>query len=76
LIGESSWPQRAAGALRTKLHQASSRVLGGEPGGLLPGLVVGDTSGLTPELSADSKTTGLTHLTAVSGSNVCLTVLR
>jgi len=50
-------------------------VLGGEPGGLLPGLVVGDTSGLTPELSADSKTTGLTHLTAVSGTNVRATVL-
>jgi len=72
LIGESSWLQRVAGALRTKLHQASSRVLGGEPGGLLPGLVVGDTSGLTPELSADSKTTGLTHLTAVSGTNITI----
>jgi len=37
--------------------------------------VVGDTSGLTPELSADSKTTGLTHLTAVSGTNVRARVL-
>jgi len=69
LIGNSSGVQRAAGVLRTHLHEAAARVLSAEPGALLPGLVVGDTSGLSSELTADFKTSGLTHLTAVSGSN-------
>ncbi len=46
--------------------------------GLLPSLVVGDTSGLPPDLEEDMRTTGLTHLSAVSGANftlVCGTVL-
>src|ERR671916_560025 len=43
-----------------------------EPGGLLPGLVVGDTSRLDATVEEDFRTTGLTHLTAVSGANVAL----
>ena len=39
---------------------------------LVPALVLGDTSGLTPELTADFRSTGLTHLTAVSGANLTL----
>jgi competence protein ComEC len=38
-----------------------------EPGALVPALVLGDTSGLAPELAQDFQSTGLTHLTAVSG---------
>lgn len=40
--------------------------------GLLPSLVVGDTSGLMPDLEDDMRTTGLTHLAAVSGANFTL----
>ncbi|WP_420175226.1 ComEC/Rec2 family competence protein [Luteococcus sp. OSA5] len=40
--------------------------------GLLPSLVVGDTSGLDPQLEEDFRATGLTHLTAVSGTNLTL----
>jgi competence protein ComEC len=40
--------------------------------GLLPGLVIGDTS-LTPQSLTDAMlTTGMTHLSAVSGSNVAV----
>jgi competence protein ComEC len=39
---------------------------------LVPALVLGDTSGLTTEATADFRTTGLTHLTAVSGANLSL----
>lgn len=40
--------------------------------GLIPGLVIGDTS-LTPgDLSAAMKVTGMSHLSAVSGSNVAI----
>lgn len=43
-----------------------------EQAGLVPSLVVGDTSGLDAGLTADFKTSGLTHLTAVSGTNLTL----
>jgi competence protein ComEC len=43
-----------------------------EPRALVPALVLGDTSGLDPELTRDFQTTGLTHLTAVSGANLTL----
>lgn len=46
-----------------------------QPGaGLVPGLAVGDTSAVEPELVAAMKVTSLTHLTAVSGANCALVV--
>lgn len=57
--------------LRTGL-QAACAPLGDDAGGLLPGLVVGDTSALPPSLEEAMRATGLTHLTAVSGANVAL----
>ncbi|HEY7100299.1 MAG TPA: ComEC/Rec2 family competence protein [Mycobacteriales bacterium] len=63
--------QRAAGRLRAGLRDAAA-VLPGGPRGLLPGLVDGDVSGLDPALAADFKTAGLSHLTAVSGTNVAI----
>ncbi len=41
---------------------------------LVPALVDGDDGGLDPDLEADFRTTGLTHLTAVSGTNLTLIV--
>ncbi|MDN5762656.1 MAG: ComEC/Rec2 family competence protein [Microlunatus sp.] len=43
-----------------------------EPRALVPALVLGDTSAMTPELTDSFATTGLTHLTAVSGANLTL----
>jgi competence protein ComEC len=43
-----------------------------EPRALVPALVLGDTSTLSPELIGDFRSTGLTHLTAVSGANLTL----
>ncbi len=73
LIGEPSWAQRIAGTLRAGLQRACAR-LPDEPGGLLPGLVVGDVSRLTPAVEDDFLVTGMTHLNAVSGSNVAIVV--
>ncbi|HEX5598297.1 MAG TPA: ComEC/Rec2 family competence protein [Micromonosporaceae bacterium] len=73
LLGEPSWAQRAAGSLRAGLQRAC-RSLPSEPGGLLPGLVVGDTSRLPASVDDDFRATGMTHLTAVSGSNVAIVV--
>lgn len=72
-LGEPSWAQRAAGGLRAGLQRACAP-LPREPGGLLPGLVVGDTSSLEPAVADDFRATGMTHLLAVSGSNVALVV--
>ncbi|AEV82288.1 competence protein ComEC [Actinoplanes sp. SE50] len=71
LIGEPSWAQRAAGVLRAGLQRACAP-LPADSGGLLPGLVVGDTSRLDPGLETDFQTAGMTHLTAVSGANVAM----
>ena len=43
-----------------------------EPRGLVPALVLGDTSGLDTNLSREFQATGLMHLTAVSGANLTL----
>lgn len=71
LVGRPPWYQRAAGMLRSGLRNAC-RGLADGPGGLLPGLVDGDTSTLDPIVRADFTTAGMTHLTAVSGSNLAV----
>ncbi|WP_300266489.1 ComEC/Rec2 family competence protein [Microbacterium sp.] len=46
-----------------------------EPGaGLLPGLAVGDTRAVSEELNAAMLSSGLSHLTAVSGANCAIVV--
>lgn len=42
--------------------------------GLVPGLAVGDTAGVSPELDAAMKESSLSHLTAVSGANCAIVV--
>lgn len=64
--------QRLAGRLRAGLREATDG-LPGDARALLPGLVVGDTARITPELDDAFKETDLAHTLAVSGSN--LTVL-
>lgn len=56
---------------RERLSNAAE-VLPGEGPALLPGMVMGDRSAQSAELSADMKTAGLAHLTAVSGANVAM----
>jgi competence protein ComEC len=60
--------QSAAEGIRSGLRDAA-RVLPDGPRGLLPGLALGDTSQLDPVLAQDFRTAGLSHLTAVSGTN-------
>ncbi|MCX4388923.1 ComEC/Rec2 family competence protein [Micromonospora peucetia] len=71
--GAAPSSQRAAGVLRAGLQRACAP-LPDEQGGLLPGLVVGDTSRLPPTVEEDFLATGMTHLNAVSGSNVAIVV--
>ena len=71
ILGPPSRLQRVAGSLRAGLRRAVAPLPEAERG-LLPGLVVGDTSRLDPALNADFRTVGLTHLVAVSGTNVAV----
>jgi competence protein ComEC len=71
MVAEPSGPQRLAGRLRAGLREATDG-LPADARALLPGLVVGDTSRITPELDEAFKATDLTHLLAVSGSNLTI----
>ncbi|WP_300677394.1 ComEC/Rec2 family competence protein [Nocardioides sp.] len=64
---------RAAGTVRAAIR-ASVEGRPAERAALVPALVDGDTSAITAGLSADFKVTGLTHLLAVSGTNLTLVV--
>jgi competence protein ComEC len=70
-VAEAPWWQRAAASMREGLRQASA-VLPDEAAGLLPGLAVGDTSTLSPRVEHEFTEAGMTHLTAVSGTNLAV----
>ena len=59
----------AADAVRERFRSATAG-LWPDARGLVPALVVGDTSHTPPDLTAVMLETGLSHLSAVSGSNV------
>ncbi|SED30461.1 competence protein ComEC [Amycolatopsis tolypomycina] len=69
--GPAPWWQRASAGLRAGLHDLC-QVLPEEPAGLLPGLVLGDTSALSPRVEQEFVSAGLAHLTAVSGGNLAV----
>ncbi|MFE4669924.1 ComEC/Rec2 family competence protein [Streptomyces sp. NPDC056716] len=71
LVAEPTATQRFAGRLRAGLREATDG-LPADARALLPGLVVGDTSRITPELDEAFKETDLAHLLAVSGSNLTI----
>jgi competence protein ComEC len=72
-VGRPPWWQRAAGAVRAGMQRACATIRG-PAGGLLPGLVEGDTSRLDPVLVERFRVAGLTHLVAVSGTNCSIVV--
>ncbi|WP_435799964.1 ComEC/Rec2 family competence protein [Streptomyces mutabilis] len=67
-VAGPSGAQRLAGRLRAGLREATDG-LSADARALLPGLVVGDTSRITPELEEAFKETDLAHTLAVSGAN-------
>lgn len=71
IVDQPPWWLRAAEQVRAGLRKAVAN----EPDdvrGLVPALVMGDVSGVSSELNDDFQTTGLTHLSAVSGTNLTL----
>ncbi|MEV0332621.1 ComEC/Rec2 family competence protein [Nocardia sp. NPDC050717] len=75
--GEPPWWQRVAAGIRADLAAAAARALPPDAAGLLPALVVGDTSALSDEVRDSFETAGLQHLCVVSGANftILLTAL-
>ncbi|MEV1043525.1 ComEC/Rec2 family competence protein [Streptomyces sp. NPDC049916] len=71
ITGPPTWIQQLAGELRAGLREATDG-LDEDARALLPGLVVGDTSRVSPELHDAFKATDLTHLLAVSGANLSI----
>jgi len=61
-----------ADALRRQLQRSVARGLTGDRAAVLEGVVLGEDSGLSDELKARFRASGLYHLLAVSGQNVAL----
>ena len=70
--GPDPW-WRASGRVRAALRESVAE-LPPDRRALVPALVDGDDAGLDPALADDFRTTGLTHLLAVSGTNLTLVV--
>ena len=66
--------ERGAERLRAGLRAAAAP-LPRDARGLLPALVIGDTSRTPPDLTEAMLATGMTHLSAVSGSNVAIVLV-
>ncbi|BBZ43230.1 ComEC/Rec2 family competence protein [Mycobacterium parmense] len=64
--------QRAAHAVRGRFAAAVRDTLPPDQAAMLPALVLGDTSAVSPEAGRDFRSAGMTHLTAVSGANVTI----
>ncbi|MGW6729444.1 ComEC/Rec2 family competence protein [Nocardia sp. NPDC055029] len=77
LVGTLPWWQRLAADVRADLVEAAGRALPPAAAGLLPALVVGDTSELSDDVRDAFEIAGLQHLCVVSGANftILLTAL-
>ena len=67
------WYLDWANGLRSNFADAAAE-FPGNGADLLPGLAIGDTAAVTQQLDAAMKSSSLSHLTAVSGSNCAIVV--
>ncbi|MEY2634355.1 MAG: hypothetical protein RIS75_295 [Actinomycetota bacterium] len=75
LNSRATHQQHIASVVRNALQvMTSERHPDDDGAALLPGLVVGDTSAQSSELENDLRSSGLGHLTAVSGANVAIVI--
>lgn len=74
VVGAPAWWIATTSHLRDRTAEAAARHLPVERSSLLSGLVVGDTSQQPAALADAMRASGLSHLVAVSGSNVALVV--
>lgn len=69
-IEEGGAVARAGNRVRRLLRQAAERRMSPEDAALFTGLVIGDDARQSPAMITAFRTSGLSHLTAVSGQNV------
>ncbi|MGQ4596547.1 ComEC/Rec2 family competence protein [Nocardia sp. R6R-6] len=69
VAGALPWWQRIANSVRADFATSAAGALSPDAAGLLPALVVGDTSALPDQVRDDFEIAGLQHLTVVSGAN-------
>lgn len=71
ILARPGWGWRATNRVRAGLRDAVAH-RSEDQRALVPALVLGDVSHMSPGLNAAFKATGLTHLSAVSGANLAL----
>lgn len=71
-MGRAAPVYRAAHAVRAAFADNARHALPADQAAMLPALVLGDTSTVTPVTSQEFRAAGLTHLMAVSGANVTI----
>ncbi|AKU17264.1 ComEC/Rec2 family competence protein [Luteipulveratus mongoliensis] len=74
ILSQPSILTRSVEHLRASLRRATDH-LPADPRGLVPALVIGDKSRVPSALDDDMRATGMTHLTAVSGTNVTVVLM-
>ena len=74
ILKPADQPNRLINSIRSNLTQLISG-FSPQARGLVPGAAIGDTSQLSPELTSAMKVSGLTHITAVSGSHFAIVFL-
>ncbi len=74
VVGDAGMLLDAVESVRADTRAATDG-LPADARGLVPALVMGDTSRLPQDLNDDMRATGMTHLNAVSGSNVTMVLL-
>ncbi len=82
VFARSVWVERPGSGVRRAVFSFGAglavrlrRVVPGDSGILLGGLVVGDDRALSDDLERSFRETGMSHITAVSGSNLALVVV-
>ena len=70
----SAWWWSASSRVRTAVVESVSRT-GAGPAALIPALVQGDDQRLTERMKSDFRRSGLTHLLAVSGTNLTIVLV-
>lgn len=69
---ENKGPYYYAIMLRQYISSAMQQYIGGDEGALADSILIGDTSSLPDTISSDFKTTGISHILAVSGTQVSI----
>lgn len=72
VFGAASPVQHRAAAVRGRFADVAREALPAGQAAMLPALVLGDTTAVSPQTTAQFRAAGLTHLTAVSGANVTI----